>query len=542
MSLKKAFNEFFKTEKKTEKVSNNNAVVDPGGPQFEDSVIKSVIPSFLYKPPYGHPRTQDVVQLRRLEKNAYIHSIIQTIQHEVSSAKRKIVVNEKKKENYELKNKIMSWFMNPNGNAESFDELLRALVRDILVLDSGIWVKVFNTKGEFTQIFCRDGATFLKNPDPHGYLGDKDDYIPFWTWKWDDESNNYRLIKAYDENNDEEFRVISEKAAYFQYGWTRGGTPIPFGKREIMWFSNNPLSDSVYGRSPVEVLGNVLLTLIYGAAYNMDFYLNNNMPDGILSLIGVSASDLNAFRARFTQKFYEKDSLEYNRRIGHQFPIVNVEPKFIPFNLSSRDMEIINQQEWFWKLTLACFGVTPSEMGFTSDSNRATEAVQSSIFKRKAIAPILRMIEYRINLQLMPELDPSGTYKFKFDDYDLQEDLAKHQLYQIQAQLGIKTAEMIAEEEGIDVHELKRQKEEARSLRIEEQQYTFGNYYSQFPNGSSQQASDEARNDEKETKNQEEPVDEDVGIDEYMRTINRQTMELVRELSFSDDSSLRKPR
>ena len=523
--------------------TKSESVVDPGGAQFEGSIHKTFLPRFLYKPPFGWPRTQDTILLRKLSQNAYIQSIISTIQYQVSSAKYEFKLREGKKENEEVKTKLENFFANPNGNAESFDEILRQLTRDILVLDSGVLVKVFNSKRELLQIFARDGASFLKNPDIHGYIGDREDFVDSWVWMWNEDNMAYETKPRFEKTAD--IQIVSNEAAYFQYGISNSSIPIPFGKREIIWFCANPGTDRIYGLSPVEILGNVLLTLIYGSAYNMDFYLNSNMPDGILELLNASKSDIEAFRERMKPEFTEKDALDNERKVFHRFPIVNVPTKFTAFQLTSRDMEILAQQEWFWKIVLAVFNVTSSEMGFTQDSNKATEVVQSSVFKRKAIAPLLRLIEYRLNLQIIPELDPEGLYKFCFDDYDIVEDIKKHELYQMQLNIGTKTSEMIAEEEGIDLEKLKKQKEEARTQRMEEQKATFGDYDSQFPKKGEKKKSDdgfggqntEKNNDKEEAKVKSSmedgnPVEEDLGLEEYFEQHQTKTLELAKELDF----------
>ena len=76
------------------------------------------------------------------------------------------------------------------------------------------------------------------------------------------------------------------------------------------------------------------------------------------------------------------------------------------------------------------------------------------------------MIQERVNKELIPEFD-TDELCFEFDFYDLEEDKAKHDLYKAQIDMGIKTPEMVAEEEKIDLVELKKQKEEADAKEIE---------------------------------------------------------------------------
>ena len=433
-------------------------LTDEAKVRTDQGYIKAFVSNdFLYKPPYGYPRYLDIPTIRALAKSPYVWQCTSTIIDEIGAIDWDIVPIKRDEpdkdesdsdieEDYSAPKvdiaqvkrikEVKEFFNNPNGNDESFNFLIRAAVRDILEIDSGVWVKVFNRAGKMVQLFARDGGTFLKNPDIHGYLANRAAYVPMPGQFQDDESK-----KEFYAN------TVVQSAAYFQYGWV-AMMPIPFGTREIVYMMRNSRSDSIYGRSPVEVLQDVLQTLIYGATFNLDYFINNNMPDGVIQLIGANQEQMNAFRERFEQQFKKQDSWGNWRKIFHKFPISNSEVKFTPFALKPQEMAIIEQQTWFSKLVWSCFGVTPSELGYTESSNRATEMVQSKVFKRKAIRPLLRVLEYHINTQLIPEFGYDDI-EFKFNDYDVEEDLERHKLFEIQLRNSIKTINEVREEIGM---------------------------------------------------------------------------------------------
>lgn len=413
---------------------------------------------FLYKPPYGFPRMVDIPNLRALAKTPYVFMVSSTIIDEVASVDWKIQPKpnlEQTEEGLEAQGELVNYnnqkipretlnhvlelndfFNNPNGNDESFEFLIRAITRDIIEIDAGVWVKVFNFAGKLVQIFARDGGTFLKNPDIHGYMGNRDDIIFLPEFGQNGESK-----KVFYET------FLKGNAAYFQYGWV-AMMPIPFGKKEIIYMMRNPRSDSIYGRSPVEVLDDVLKTLLYGSVMSLDYYVNNNMPDGVISLLGAKKETMMAFREQFQKQFKIKDDWGVYRKQFHKYPISNVPVDFKAFTIKPAEMELIAQQQWFSKLVWACFGVTPSELGFTENSNHATELSQSKVFRRKAIRPVLNLIEYHINTQILPEFGYTDV-EFKFNDYDLAEDLERHKLFEIQLKNGIRTTNEVREELGL---------------------------------------------------------------------------------------------
>jgi len=521
---------------------------DTGRDTKTDSVFKAYIPNFLYKPPYGYPLNKNVSMIKKLAHNGYIFSIKTAIKDRIASTDFDIVLKEEYQTDnkgelvdfsqYEQKKKeILSWFDRPNQNKESFEQLLRKIVDSILEVDAGVWVKVFSRGGEFRELFCHDGGTFLKNPDIHGYIGNRADFV--WPVESYFDQESLQTTTSEDWQKNEQVRqlydaVYRTNAAYFQYGWTASAMPVPFGKREVVYMMRHPRSDSIYGTGPIEVLTDVLLTLVYGSNYNLDFYVNNNMPDGIIQLLDANETQIRAFRARFEAEFKYKDTYNNYRRKFHSYPITSKEAKFTQFQLSAEQMQIIEQQKWFTKIVWACFGITPSELGFTEDSNKATEVVQSNVGKKKLITPLLKLIQYHINSEIMPEFE-APMFEFRFNNYDIEEDLKKHNLYQMQINMGIKTPEMIAEESGIDVAKLKKQKEES----FKQQQAWFettNNNSEQESKDDLKKSDDDASKEEKElksffvhsTKKKDEKLDS--ALKTYFGQVEKQIMNAVESL------------
>lgn len=426
-----------------------------------NDIMKANIPGFLYKPPYGYPRKLNVPHLRDIAKTPYVFSIIKTLSDEAAGTKWSVRVKEDYADDQEaqaLAQEVTLFLTNPNGNDESFEMINKAVIKDVLELDSGVIVKVFNKEGKLSQLFARDAGSFLKNPDVYGYMGGRQDFIT---------PEGFPATK--DSMTAKQYGSAYSDAAYFQYGWTTGGHPIPFGKREIMYIMHNPKTNSIYGTSPIEVLTNTIYMLIYGQQYNLDYYMNGNVPDGIIHLPNADKVTAKSFAQRLLAKFKKVDDLGNKTRVGHQYPVWSGEmaPSLIPFMLSAKDMQILEQQKWFIKLVWACFGVTPDEMGFTEDSNKAVAQSQSEVHKRKAVQPILDTLQYHYTTQILTEFDPMGRLEFVFDDYDIDEETKKMALHQQELLLGIKTKFMIAEEEGIDIAELKSSQDEVNEIETE---------------------------------------------------------------------------
>jgi len=436
------------------------------------SIYKAVIPKFLYKPPFGYPRFIDIPEQRRLAATPFVEMCISTIIDEIMAVEWNIVPKEDNEpgestgSSEEHCKSVKEFFDNPNINKESFGSQLKKIIRDILTIDSGVWVKVFDIAGQMRELYVRDGGTFTINVDIFGTFQNKVDIITadfagtwnnpdFWTSTGQPRQQAMMTLNQ-----------VAEQAAYFQYGWITGARPMPFGRREIVYIQRNPRPDSIYGRSPVEICLDTVQMLVYGIDHNLEYYTDNNIPKGVFQLIGANEPDIRLFSEKWREATRIKNEVgDYRKRFYHM-PVINQEGKFERIGFSNAELELISQSQWFSKVLWACFGVTPSELGFTESSNRATEVIQSRVFRRKAIRPILKLLEYHINTEIIPEFENgvvinagmkdedvvSGIddVKFQFDMYDINEDLQKHELYQLQIRNKLRTPNEIREEQGLE--------------------------------------------------------------------------------------------
>jgi len=395
----------------------------------DNEIYKAVVPNFLYKPPFGFPLSKDVPEIRRLGKTPYVNMITTTISNEVASLPWKVFADDGVGVPDEILKKTEDWFYNPNNNDESLEYVLKMFVKDILEVEAGVLEKVWNLKGEFVEIYVRDGGTFTKNPNLHGVLPLSRETDP------------------------------EAEPAYYQYGWLTGSRPIPFDRREILYAIGSPRADSIYGTSRIEVLFDVLQLLTYGVDSNLEYFSDNNVPKGAFIMDGANDADIRAFGKMWQETLRKKDPSGKWRKHYHKMPVMNKKGEFVRIGFSNLELELLEQQKWFTKIVWACFGITPSELGFTEDSNRATEIVQSNVFKRKAISPLVALIEYQFNTNLINDLPwikgtaYEGKVRFEFDKFDLQEELAKRELYKVDIEKGIRSRNEIREELNLEPKE-----------------------------------------------------------------------------------------
>ena len=456
--------DFWKKEEKTVPAVGTATDITRGG------LHKAYIPKFLYKPPFGYPRYVDLVTVRRLAAMPYVEMCISTIIDEICAIPWDILPIEGKEgtETEAHQAQVLEFFKNPNTNRESFEEIRRKYIRDILEVDAGVLNKVFNVGGEMVEIVARDGATFTKNPDIYGMMTDREDLMI--------ESDILAPSKEISAMAIEPGFITSadarEKAAYFQYGWISGARPVPFGRREIIWLERNPRTDSIYGRSPVQILADTIQTLIYSIEHNLEYFNDNSIPKGVLGLEGSTADDIEAFKEQWVEQQREMDSAGNYKKKFHQMPIVGKTPTFTRFQLTNSELELLEGQKWWAKLVWACFGVTSVELGYTEDSKGlANQIVQSNVFKKRSINPLLRLEEFHLNQEIITEFGFDDV-EFKTLQFDVDEEMKKAQLYDAQIKAGYKSVNEIRVEEGMEEVEWgdKQSPEEALEMQSKYQQ------------------------------------------------------------------------
>lgn len=406
--------------------------VDTADGPTDDAIYKAFIPSFLYKPPFGLPRMVDIVELRRLARSPTPNMAITTIIDEVMAVPWEI---RGKGENFSQSHvdEVKAFFDNPNKNMESWGYITKSWLKDVLEIDAGTLVKVFNRAGKMVEIYARDGGTFVLNPTIYGILGTRAELLP-----------DVRSLA--DPNNPAYQDFVKKRAAYFQFPWIGpAAMAVPFGWREIVYVKRNPRTDSIYGMAPMEILAKVVQMLIFGIDHNLEYFTDNEIPKGVFEMIGANTDDLKRFKEGMRKRIMGKDAVGNIRKLWWNMPVINTEGKFVRFQFSNAELELLEQQRWFSKLVWAVFGVTPSELGFTEDSNRATEFMQSRVFRKKAIRPILRLIEYHVNTEIITEFGYDDV-EYGYKEYDIEEDMLRHNVYRTQLMVGLKTINEIRTE------------------------------------------------------------------------------------------------
>ncbi len=324
--------------------------------------------AFWLAPPYGRPRDIDYQRLEKLEKSVWIRMCAQHIIDSVAMADWNIVPYKKGEEvSQTIIDEVVEFFESREWS-NGLSAVKRAMLPEFLYYDCGVLIKAFpinaydedqNLKKSGTikpiELYSRDGRSFLKDTSLYGKLGQ-----------------------------------------YWQYSWLNPqGRPIQFDPDEVIYIQQYPSSREPYGSSTLEVIESVIGYMMSSTLAQEKYWDNGLFIGGQIDLPELKDID----EIKRAQAYYEaklRGPRKYNKWIvtGGGATV-----KSMPF--TPQQMEWLDSQKWFAKLVFAVFKVSPSELGFTEDLNRATGIQQMQIHKMKSIQPILRILEEYFNREIV---------------------------------------------------------------------------------------------------------------------------------------------
>lgn len=374
--------------------------------------------AFWLSPPYGKPRDIDYDRLEVLEKSVWVRMCVQHIVDAVSNAEWSINPVVKGKEIPDETKQEVKDFFEAKTWKESFKRGLRMAIPDMLQYDAGIFLKAFpvtaydekglltpkNDKVKPTQLYARDGRSFLKDIDLYGIL-----------------------------------------ESYWQYSWINPrGIPIRFSPDEVIYLQQNPQSRNPYGISNLEIVEEIIQYMMDSTLAQSKYWKNGMFIGGQIDLPEVKElSELKRYQAYFEAKLRGANKMNKWLVTGGGATV-----KSIPF--TPQQMQWVDSQKWFAKMVFGVFKVTPSELGFTEDLNRATGIQQMQIFKSGAVLPVLKILEDALNREIIwkhfsPDLMFEFTKELDLDDKTKQADIdLKH------IDSGLRSINEIRDRDGLE--------------------------------------------------------------------------------------------
>lgn len=376
--------------------------------QKNDGLRMGTVPEHIEIPQKGRPRSYDPFTLRKLAQTETCQTAINTIIKEVTGIPWSVgPLDDEANPSDSLLTDIERNLDNINPNPETFADINEMFIRDALEVGNFAAITNLQMDGREAEVIPYDPNTFTVDWDSH--------------------------------------RILQRFYQYPLQAGSRFGDPTEIPKEQTMWGTLNPMTTRAgfYGYSPVEVVQNVI-NVLGGLIESEIKELEEGMPAGIISLVGDEWDDDD----------YEHFETYWENEVKgeqHKLPYTRGEATFTPFNMSYKELQVLDRQRWYNKLVGAAFGVPVNESGLVvGDLNRAIDVSQRQRFKNKTVRSILTLLEDVWNIQYIHRWW-SEEAAVRFDPgLDLMERKELSTIHSTYLREGVKTINDVREELGMD--------------------------------------------------------------------------------------------
>lgn len=315
----------------------------------------------------------------------WLHAVITRIIDDCVKVKPRIVKRERGEEITKFDRakikEIEKFFRKPNPNKESFRDIRKKFILDLLLQGRGAIEKVNNRTGEkLKEIYSLTVNNLQIRQDERGNLR---------------KSRTYRLKPTRN----------SQKNVKNRY----------FNIDQCIHSVFRPVSDSSYGVKPIDVLCNAIATDILRSDYNGRFFLNNGETSGILSVEGMGRRDFKNFREYWKKNFKSTKN-------AHKLAIVNTKAQYSRMAITNRDMEFSEYGKEIRNKIMAVFHMQPFIMGIIDGTTgKLNSSEQVTTYKDGAIKPILELEAYVYTEEIINEGLGYEDYEISFDAVDMMD-------------------------------------------------------------------------------------------------------------------------
>jgi len=184
------------------------------------------------------------------------------------------------------------------------------------------------------------------------------------------------------------------EAAYDWYD--KGITKAFYNNDELVYILMNEQA-SGYGKPPVEVILEKMVGALYGDAYIVDFFRNNNMPAFVFDLgPDISQDDKDAIEKRWDQ------TVAKGQRRGIFIGSKEGVKGFIPLQQGTmRDNEVLELMKYWANVKCAVYGLSLNDIGFTEDLHRTTSETQAELTQSRGVHSMAFNIQEFLNGEIV---------------------------------------------------------------------------------------------------------------------------------------------
>lgn len=297
---------------------------------------------------------------------------------------------------------VYSLFDNPNENAEDFASILKKIAIDLKVHDAAAIEKTKNGMGEVVELYTAPAPYIRMNFDKNGKLLEP-------AYKQVDPKFNKNVVAEW--NGD-----------------------------ELIYMMLNPISTSMYGVSPLDVIAEIVATLINAMNYNGTYFESAALPEGYFTIPNLSETAARRLMIKWEQEIKSK---------AHKVLFMPAETKWNQFRFTNSEMQWLEGQKFYMEIVMAVLGTSKEDLGLGNSSTGDSAIHQSVVVKNKSIIPILNKFSQKINQEVVGNLGFGyDDVMFIFKNVDLADKATMDEIHEKAVKSGRMTINETREEAG----------------------------------------------------------------------------------------------
>jgi hypothetical protein len=265
---------------------------------------------------------------------------------------------------------IKRWLKKPTSDGFTWQEVMTSFLTDLMKHDAAAVERVRDRKGRLSE------AVPIRGPDIHPIQdarGRLDHYVQ-----------------------------VPYTPTMSDFATT--GSTTRLETDQVLYMQMFPSTISAEGQPLLEALVNEVIALLRAADYWARSVDANEIPPGILVLIGIAKDAAERMKAEYESKA----SSDWKIRMVTSPRAGEVDAKWVRLDRDPKELQIAELCDDIRRTVWRVFGVMPVEQGATEGMPRATAQVQLDASSSHLIEPILELLAAKINMLLVTELvDPA---------------------------------------------------------------------------------------------------------------------------------------
>jgi len=299
---------------------------------------------------YGRPRGREVVGYRQIVQTSAMQSIVNGIVDQLLGGDLVFESDDDEMDPAaeDLRDILREVLTGPHLQGESLDDLLTAAVEDMLGVGNAYWQLFSSADGgvPVAAMTALDPLTIRRNVQENGVYGDP----PYW------QTAGFGGGSMASMGGEDPTPLQHDDVFEFNY---------PKGYRSWSYY---PKSAAWQVKEWVEILAN-------STTHHNRFYDDDEIPAGLLQVVNASDQTVDDIREKVEQASGDPRAA----------PVVGGEggAQWIEMGGTAINLNIIEEQKWFYQLCLGALGIGKAEVGMIEDVNRANGEIEATrVFKR----------------------------------------------------------------------------------------------------------------------------------------------------------------